>query len=325
MQTGLIKLDNLFAEHGASGYLGYTQNFIVLIDSSGNLVEWNPAFDKFKKSNPNSGVFQDYLENSSKSLFAEAITTAQPRQTQLQMRAEYGGGDFNCLLNPLPDDHYLVHAEPLRAPRDEELRQLSDELSKTRRMLRIKQVELESVMTQADEISHTDALTFLPNRRRIVADLQREVISSDRHHRSLTVFMADIDHFKLINDTYGHGAGDQVLRIVSAEMLSTIRQIDKLGRYGGEEFMLILPTTTQKAATKIADRLLEVVRERDIELDDGTIIHLTISIGIAQYRIGKESWEDLVNRADQAMYASKTAGRNCWSLSGPAKKTTGSE
>jgi diguanylate cyclase (GGDEF)-like protein len=98
-------------------------------------------------------------------------------------------------------------------------------------------------------------------------------------------------------------------------MLTSIRQIDKLGRYGGDEFLFILPVTTRISAAKIAERLLNIVHSLEIKLDDNSGIRVTISLGIAQYRIGKESWDELLKRADQALYQSKDHGRNCWTVS----------
>ena len=326
MQASLLKLESLFAEYNLHSYLGFTQNFLILIDGGGNLLEWNPAFERYTSTQSLAGHhLQDFLDGPSQGLLSAYLASRQPQQTEVRLRAEAGGWDFNCLLTPVRDGNSLVFGEPRILSGEEEITRLNEELVKARRLINIKKVELESVLAQADEISHTDSLTFLANRKRIVADLQREVSACDRHHHPVTVFMADIDHFKQINDHFGHAAGDHVLRVVSAEMLSSIRQIDKLGRYGGEEFMFILPSTTQKASIQIAERLLKIISSKEIRLADGSPIHLTISLGIAQYRSGKESWDGLLKRADQAMYASKHAGRNCWSMAANAKKISGAD
>ncbi|HEY3312143.1 MAG TPA: GGDEF domain-containing protein [Anaerolineales bacterium] len=308
-------LESLFKQIGLSGFPGYTQTMLVLLDAQGALLEWNNAFDHLKSSLPSVTALQDFLTEASRSLYCVTLDSKVTRQVQLRLLAEAGGAELRCLFAPLPGGQTLFCAEPIHLPVDQQLAHLTDELLKARRALKIKDVELESVLAQADEVSHTDSLTFLPNRRRIIADLQRDVFSCDRYHKPLSIFMVDIDLFKRINDTYGHAAGDQVLRALSAEMVSSIRQIDKLGRYGGEEFLFILPSTAKKSAVRMAERLLDVVRALEINLEGEQVIRVTISIGIAQYHIGKESWEELLKRADQALYESKENGRDRWSVS----------
>ena len=311
----MSELERFFHQNSVRHFLGYTQTVIILINGQGCLIEWNPAFDRFKSALPSALCIQGFLTEASQKNFYELLTASEPSQAHLQLLGELGGIELNCLLTPLPDGNKLLYAEPVQRTRDDEITYLTDELARTRHSLKIKKVELESVLVQADEVSHTDALTFLSNRRRIIADLQREVSSCDRYRKPLTIFMADIDHFKRINDTYGHAAGDQALRILAGEMLTSIRQIDKLGRYGGDEFLFILPVTTKTSSSKIAERLLEIVRSLEINLDDKHGIRVTISLGIAQYRTGKESWDELLKRADQALYQSKDHGRDCWTVS----------
>ncbi|MCX6080249.1 MAG: GGDEF domain-containing protein [Chloroflexi bacterium] len=307
-------IEQFFSQNIARSFLDLTQNIVVLFDRNGTPIDWNPAFDRLKSGQPAAGLIQDFMGEPAFSQFSEWIDVLQPVQATLQLLTETGMSNFNCLLAPLPDGNFLLQAEPLPALKDQEISQLTEELVKARRLIMINKVELESVLAQADEVSHTDSLTFLSNRKRIVADLQREVSACDRYRKPVTIFMADIDHFKRINDTYGHSAGDHVLRELAGQMLPTIRQIDKLGRYGGEEFMFILPATTKRASTRIAERLLDAVRSKRIVLDDGQVVQLTISIGIAQYKIGKESWDDLLKRADKALYESKNGGRDRWTL-----------
>jgi diguanylate cyclase (GGDEF)-like protein len=167
------------------------------------------------------------------------------------------------------------------------------------------------VIAQADEVSHTDALTFLPNRRQIIGDLQREAIFSDRYGTPLTISMLDIDHFKNINDTYGHTVGDDVLRSLAGELRDHIRYPDTIGRYGGEEFLVVLPHSTLRAASQQAERLCRHVRSLRIQSGEQEIA-LTVSIGIAQYHIHKEDWQAFLNRADAALYQAKNNGRDQW-------------
>jgi diguanylate cyclase (GGDEF)-like protein len=123
--------------------------------------------------------------------------------------------------------------------------------------------------------------------------------------------MVDIDNFKNINDTYGHVAGDEVLRKLAGELRNHIRHPDVIGRYGGEEFLVVLPYSTVKAAAEQAERLRKYVQSLVIQSGENEIT-LTISMGLAQYKIHNEDWQSLLSRADAALYQAKNSGRNRW-------------
>jgi diguanylate cyclase (GGDEF)-like protein len=193
----------------------------------------------------------------------------------------------------------------------DEFRQLESELQRAKRSLEIKEIELKAVLAQAHEVSNIDALTFLPNRRKIIVSLQEEVIRSNRYGTPLSISILDIDHFKKINDTYGHTTGDEALRNLAARLREQIRHPDIIGRYGGEEFLIVLPNSEAEAAAEQASRLCQHVRTMEVESNDQTL-SVTISVGVAQYRIGQENWEQFLNRADAALYQAKDEGRDRW-------------
>ena len=195
-----------------------------------------------------------------------------------------------------------------------EFRRLEDELKKTRRALEIKEIEIKAILAQAHEIANTDVLTFLPNRRKIIVDLQEEVIRSNRYGTHLSISLLDLDHFKNINDTYGHTTGDEALRSVASRLRDQIRNPDTIGRYGGEEFLIVLPSSELKAAEEQAERLCQTVRAMQIDANDHSF-NITISIGVAQYKIGDENWEGFLHRADEALYKAKEMGRDRWVVS----------
>jgi diguanylate cyclase (GGDEF)-like protein len=195
----------------------------------------------------------------------------------------------------------------------EENRRLEEELKRMRRMLEIKEIELKAVLAQSHELTNTDVLTLLPNRRKIIVDLQEEVIRSTRYGTPLSISIVDIDRFKDINDTYGHATGDEVLRTMGARLREQIRHPDTLGRYGGEEFLIVLPNSMLNAAVEQANRLCQHVRSMRIEYE-GHTLSVTISMGVAQFRIAEENWEQLLHRADTAMYKAKNDGRNGWAV-----------
>lgn len=187
------------------------------------------------------------------------------------------------------------------------------DLQKTKRSLAITEAELTAILAQANEVAHTDTLTFLPNRRQIIGDLQREVVFSQRYGTPLSIMMLDLDNFKQINDVYGHLVGDEVLQSLAGELRTAIRQPDTIGRYGGEEFLILLPETALEAASKKAEHICQHIKSAPIVSGEKKF-HMTVSIGIAQYKIHEEDWQKLLNRADQALYKAKNNGRDQWAI-----------
>ncbi|HLE91066.1 MAG TPA: GGDEF domain-containing protein [Anaerolineales bacterium] len=310
------ELTGLFAQYGVESFLKSTNLLVVLLDRDGELLSWNPSFGMIHQALPDRKLLKDFLSPSSMALFDELLSSTLREHVRtrgkLRFADENRRGDFAALTIPLPDDRILFIAEPVRATT--ELKAVTAELQKTKRSLAIKETELKAVIAQADEVANTDALTFLPNRRQMIGDLQREVILSDRYDTPLAISMLDIAHFKNINDTYGHPVGDEVLQRLAGELRQRIRQPDTIGRYGGEEFLVILPHSTLQAAIEQAERLCRHVRSLLIK-SKGPEISLTISIGIAQYKTHKEDWQTFLSRADAALYQAKNNGRDRWAVS----------
>ncbi len=154
----------------------------------------------------------------------------------------------------------------------------------------------------------TDGLTNLSNRKQLDATLHEEIPRARRHGRELSVLMLDIDHFKLINDTHGHLAGDSVLRGLATILQRRLRPNDRLGRYGGEEFCAILPETALPNAAKIGEELRALVEAHAFVAEDKRI-SVTISIGVGRLCDGMEI-ADLYRSADEKLYQAKRTGRN---------------
>lgn len=193
----------------------------------------------------------------------------------------------------------------------EDFQNLEAELQKTKRALEIREIEVKSILVQAHELANIDVLTFLPNRRKIIVELQEEVIRSNRYGTPLSISILDIDYFKKVNDTYGHTTGDETLRSVAARLREHIRHPDTIGRYGGEEFLIVLPNSKADAAAKQASRLCQDIRKTKIEANNN-VLSVTVSVGIAQFRVGQENWEGFLHRADEALYRAKDGGRDQW-------------
>ena len=170
--------------------------------------------------------------------------------------------------------------------------------------------EIQQKMQAIEQDALIDPLTGLYNRRWLNSMLERQIQRADQDHQPLSVIMIDIDHFKLYNDTYGHQAGDQVLRKVSDVITQYLRPNDTMARYGGEEFLALLPNTALDRAREVAERLRLVVKSLTIpDSSDVQLPSVTLSIGIAQHRNNRGSSE-LVDFADKALYCAKREGRD---------------
>jgi diguanylate cyclase (GGDEF)-like protein len=182
--------------------------------------------------------------------------------------------------------------------------------------LRDGQVEIsqahEALMEKNRELhllSITDGLTGLFNRKHLMDLFDMEMARTRRYRIPFSVLIADIDHFKRINDTYGHLAGDSVLRRLADTLRQTVRECDHIGRYGGEEFLIIVPNSDATGAVEMAQRIRDQI-SRVRFYNDGEEITMTISVGVAHCAEGEESAEAVLSRADTALYQAKNNGRN---------------
>ncbi|MBO6950132.1 MAG: diguanylate cyclase [Rhodospirillales bacterium] len=159
-------------------------------------------------------------------------------------------------------------------------------------------------------LATTDPLTGVNNRRRYTEISERELTRCKRYQHPICVLMLDADHFKKVNDTYGHEAGDRVLRALANACIDELRDVDVLGRFGGEEFTVTLPETPLETALEAAERLRTRLASTAVALEDGQTISFTVSIGASCLSDPNEGLADLLNRADAALYTAKEEGRN---------------
>ena len=168
--------------------------------------------------------------------------------------------------------------------------------------------KLKEAYRRIEELAELDELTGAFNRRCIMRVLGEEISRSSRHGQPCSIALIDLDWFKRINDAYGHPTGDEVLRTFAITMFANIRTIDRFGRYGGEEFLLVLPNTPAEAAARLLDRLRAIVADLDWSAFSAGM-QVTFSAGVATLRADEHS-DNFLARADKALYASKAQGRN---------------
>jgi diguanylate cyclase (GGDEF)-like protein len=171
--------------------------------------------------------------------------------------------------------------------------------------------ELLAYQKKLEHLATKDPLTGLLNRSELETRLLLELKRADRYNGPPSIIMLDLDHFKKINDNYGHTTGDRVLIQVAACIVATVREVDTVARYGGEEILVVLPATSREKARLTAERIRQGISELEIRSDTGEPIKVTASFGIAtEWRKGL-TMDEMVRAADAALYQAKEAGRNC--------------
>ena len=315
------KLEQLISPNNLVGLFDNIHAMIALVQSDGVLISWNHAFEEIKNSSASINKLENIFSEKDRSLVISKLAFASHDNWIAEVFLnEATLVVCDCTLIPMANGNSLFIAETVDS--DPAVQQTIERLNRQVKMFKVesesakkiarnKQIEMESVMIQAREVAQIDALTFLFNRRMIVRELQDEVLRAERYNNTLSISIIDVDKFKLVNDTYGHPAGDEVLKQVACQLRDHIRHPDTVGRYGGEEFLILLPNSDAKAATEQAVRLGKEIREMVVTIKEHEL-KVTVSIGIAQFKAGVDTWDTLLNRADNAMYEAKNNGRDCW-------------
>ena len=170
--------------------------------------------------------------------------------------------------------------------------------------------ELEEAQKQLEDQSHRDFLTGLYNRRYFYEVTQNFVNIFKREKKPFSIISIDIDKFKSINDTYGHSVGDMVIKNLADILVCKTRKSDIVSRFGGEEFIVFLPSTEVSGASEVAEKLRKSVETIPVESDNGEPISFTISLGVDQISEGDNGIDDVLERVDKALYKAKESGRN---------------
>ncbi len=274
---------------------------IVVFDGSGSIVDVNQAAER------TLGVraFGD-VPLALGTLWASSRheTKGAPDLTLPARREgdESGARTFEVTITHLEEggasgrSALLLHDVTVRRRIERELRETTDALG--------------SANEELERLANTDPLTDLANRRHFTRMLAREMERAARYSRPLSIVLLDLDHFKRVNDTHGHAAGDDVLRAAAGVLKAACRDVDLAARIGGEELALLLPETESKGAQIVAERVREEIEAGRHRSPDGVQFRVTASIGVASSRGGDETGEELLQASDEALYAAKDGGRN---------------
>ncbi len=243
------------------------------------------------------------LEEGMDDIFHPAIS-----DDELALRVRVAGMRYRRQVQLVEEREFLRKA----VKQEEELAaKIMDQNRKLKRAFEdIERVNEELVRAnkELERIARHDALSGLLNRITLFNAVDAEIERSLRSGAPLSGIMVDIDHFKNINDDYGHQCGDEVIRMIGSWLLGNLRKYDLAGRYGGEEFFVVLPNTRLNHAVKIAERFRKTVQTYTIQCNSHSI-QITASMGVAEYRMG-ETRDMWINRCDRAMYVAKHRGRN---------------
>ncbi|MFM9834880.1 MAG: GGDEF domain-containing protein [Methylophilaceae bacterium] len=203
----------------------------------------------------------------------------------------------------------LVESRLLNQTYIDELRTLNDKIEANNQDFIKRNVELQDMQKRLQQLASHDELTGLYNRRFVLERIEEKLPQIRRHQLNFCLMMMDVDHFKNVNDEFGHAAGDDVLRTTAEILTRELRQDDIVARYGGEEFLMLLPMTELSSAELLVERLRSTIEMQSFTFE-GARISVTASFGLTQYS-REDTADKMIDRADKALYQAKLAGRNC--------------
>ncbi|SDE63028.1 GGDEF domain-containing response regulator [Rhodospira trueperi] len=211
-------------------------------------------------------------------------------ESQATVRAAFDAGTTDFIRKPVNETELIARARNLLS-------------------LRLRHLALLRANAELARLANVDSLTGTLNRRRFMEVATRDLARDRRHNRPVSLIMMDVDHFKGINDSFGHAVGDAALSGMAAACRQVLRESDVVARMGGEEFVVLLPETPMPQASEAAERLRATIADWTVD-HDGVSVQVTASLGVAQWGGADESLDRLLQRADAALYLAKTGGRN---------------
>jgi diguanylate cyclase (GGDEF)-like protein len=301
-------LSGLIGDDLAVAVIDALASHICVIDPSGTIVAVNRAWTQFQARNaPNLDTiglsYVDICERSSGPASEEASPFLHGLRSVLRGEREFFQLEYPC-HSPAEKQWYLARVSPLQR-RSSSIRKNIGAVISHVNITAQKQVEMAYA-----KLAATDHLTDIPNRRFFLEFATADMDRSLRFGAPSSLLLIDIDHFKNVNDVHGHVAGDDVLRRVAEVCTKSIRSCDLLARFGGEEFVCLLPESDEWGAVMTAERLRRAVE--GLSVHSGTEkIAVTVSIGVSSVTSADRSVDDVLRRADRALYRAKEEGRNC--------------
>ncbi len=301
---------------------------ITLIDEQGIIIEWNPAQVNITGISQAQALGAPFWEIQHQLLKLERRRELSPQYLkevyfQKSKEPEFLKQPQEIKIVAAGGEHKFLQTSSFSIKTQNgcrigsithditERKQREMELKYTKASLEKANAELQAALARETKLAHTDALTGINNRRRLFELAEHEFEMAVRYQHPLAVIMFDIDHFKEVNDRFGHTTGDQILQRVAQTASQELRSVDVFGRYGGEEFVIILPMTNAQQAYPLAERIREQVATIRLPTEKGEA-SVTLSIGIVELRhTAPPKWvETLIRNADETMYHAKQAGRN---------------
>ncbi len=290
---------------------------VIVLDARGCIAEMNAAAKQLLPAHiPSSGLvgqqadvaFRDWLE------WGVCLRAPPGRHSEMQS-GENGAARFYDVLVTELCDARGGHQGILAMAHDVSERKRNErDLADANARLRTQLLEIQALESRLREQSIRDPLTGLHNRRYLTESLEREIARAERDEVPLSIVMLDLDHFKKLNDSHGHAAGDLALQAVAAELVRGVRHMDVVCRYGGEEFLILMPGTSLAVAVERAEQLRRAMEALVVAAGDKQI-GVTASVGVAVLQARDIHGDLLLCAADQALYAAKAAGRNCVRMS----------
>jgi diguanylate cyclase (GGDEF)-like protein/PAS domain S-box-containing protein len=285
-----------------------------IIDCNSQAIDWLKCSDKSQLISHHPSIFSPVVQpdgrlSSEKSQENERLALKNGFHRFEWMHRRMNGEDFlvEVTLTPIALNNKPAILAVWHDLTNQKLVEL--QIKDYSRVLEIQKHELERANRELEKLATTDGLTGLLNHRAMQERLAHEVEVANRHGLPLSVIMLDVDLFKDYNDSYGHPEGDGVLKRLAIALSSCARECDTVSRYGGEEFLVILPVTDIQGAAAFAERLRHCVEEQEWPLRK-----VTASFGVANFHHGIDSTGELITLADDALYGAKTSGRNCVSV-----------
>lgn len=286
---------------------------VLVADAMGRIVDINPAMLNILKGKPSSYIgrnVSEILDNWSDR--KEIIWEDQDTRTELRLRHD-PSRYMDLRMTPLYDEHNRLSGRIIVSRDITDRKQVEKDLLFANDRLHTQLIEIRLLQEQLREQAIRDPLTDLFNRRYLDETLERELARAEREKYPLCIVMMDLDHFKTVNDVYGHEAGDVVLKSLAEKVMEQCRHGDFACRYGGEEFVLVMPNICIESTSKRARDLHQNIEKMNIAYGR---FHLSVttSMGIACYPAHGTTKEELLRAADKALYRSKHSGRNCVSV-----------